>query len=336
MVAFACLGMAFATYLLVGITPLAPKRLVLPLALFTPIALLALIPIYFWYKEGWAQISIGISVAQLFLVLVVCWLNRAWFARRWPIIGEEKLRGRTFSWSNLLGFIAANILIGIPAFGVYLAVCASMGVRHSSEGFLSLDLGGLSVESRTYANAENKKVQLVPMAHVGDKSFYTTLSKSFPTNALILMEGVTDDEELMPDKMSYKKMASTLGLTEQHENFEPEQARQMGADVDISDFSPSTIELLKTVALLHTKGITAETVGALFEKTQSPEEQEKFWDDILRKRNDHLLEVIESELPNEDFIVVPWGALHMPGISKQLQTNGFKLVKTKKYRVISF
>ena len=67
-----------------------------------------------------------------------------------------------------------------------------------------------------------------------------------------------------------------------------------------------------------------------------PHLEEEVINDLLRKRNQHLVEEIQSELPQTDNIMVPWGVAHMPGIAKQIQKAGFRLDQTQEYMVIQF
>ena len=44
--------------------------------------------------------------------------------------------------------------------------------------------------------------------------------------------------------------------------------------------------------------------------------------DILLKRNEHLLKELRERLPESDNFIIPWGAVHMPGIAKEIQKSG--------------
>src|ERR1051326_747587 len=68
---------AIVIYLLMALTPLVPKRTFLPLALFCPLALLALIPFAIYSHSHIGQVEWGISLTQVVLGLgIVCWLQR--------------------------------------------------------------------------------------------------------------------------------------------------------------------------------------------------------------------------------------------------------------------
>ena len=74
----------------------------------------------------------------------------------------------------------------------------------------------------------------------------------------------------------------------------------------------------------------------LMQFSPPPHFEEQLWDDLLRKRNRRLLEEISSRLPQSENIIVPWGAAHMPEISKEIQKSGFHLEETREYVVIRF
>jgi macrodomain Ter protein organizer (MatP/YcbG family) len=93
---------------------------------------------------------------------------------------------------------------------------------------------------------------------------------------------------------------------------------------------------LNLVTLIHAKGLQPEIIQKLVQYSLSPEMEAKLLDDLVRKRNQHLLEEIQSHLPLSDNIMVPWGVAHMPGIAKEIQKLGFQLSDTHEYMVIRF
>jgi len=60
------------------------------------------------------------------------------------------------------------------------------------------------------------------------------------------------------------------------------------------------------------------------------------FDDLLRKRNEHLLSELRSRLSDPEPIIIPWGAAHMPGIAAGVEAYGFRLAETQEYPVIRF
>lgn len=329
-------GLTLLVYFLMGITPMVPKRLFLPVVLFNPLAMLAVIPLSIYYYQRFQWIAWIVSACQVAVALAVLrWAQGGW-RFRWPTVTDDQLSKRGFSWLNLGGFVVVNGVVLLPGVLVYLGLCASLAVGHFSGGFLALDGDGLAVQARTYVREDGKVIRLVPMMHIGEKEFYRRISASMPTNAVILLEGVTDRKELLRHKLSYRRMASSLGLTEQRETFEPGGSRIRHADVDVEQFSAETLEFLNTASLLHSEGLTGETLRELFLKPQSPELMKRLWEDLLVKRNEHLLEQMEAELEHSRPIVVPWGAAHMPGLARAIEKQGFRLSQADEYHVFRF
>jgi len=108
------------------------------------------------------------------------------------------------------------------------------------------------------------------------------------------------------------------------------------ADVDVAQFTPNTIGFLNLTMLLHSKGLTAETVLKLLRYSPPPHFEEQLFDDLLRKRNGHLLQELQARLPASEQVIIPWGVAHMPGISQGIQASGFHLAETREYTVIRF
>lgn len=333
---FFALLMTVVVYGLMALTPMIPKRLFLPVTLFHPLAALAVMPLAIYFYSRLQPISWVISLSQLLFGLGILYWVQGGFRLRWPIVAHSRLRSRGFSWLNLCGFLALNLFVALPAVVVYLFACAALAIGHFSEGFLALRPGGLTVQVRTYIRNDGKTVQLVPMAHIGEADFYQKLSQSFPTNAVVLMEGVTDNKNLLTNRITYKRLATSLGLAEQQEEFHPVRAEVVRADVDVEQFTPDTIGFLNLVMLVHATGLTVENVIKVLQFSPPPHFEEQLWDDLLGKRNRHLLGELQLHLPQPDPIIVPWGVAHMPGIARAIQASGFRLDQTREYTVIRF
>ena len=336
LVSMSALLVGLVVYGLMGVTPMIPKRLFLPIALFNPVGLLAIIPVVIYAYDWLEQVGWIISLFQLALGVLILRRVQGGFRLRWPLVPESRLQPRAFGWVNLSGFLAVNILVLLPLTIVYLAVCAGLAVHHSTGGFLALHPGGFTVQVRKYVRDDGKSVLLVPMAHIGEADFYRKLSHSFPTNSVVLMEGVTDNKNLLTNNISYKRMATKLGLTEQQEEFNPVEVELVMADIDVEQFTTNTIGLVNLVMLIHAKGLTAQTLPPLLGFSAPPHFEEQLLDDLVRKRNQHVLQEIRDRLPNQKPIVVPWGVAHMPGISDGIKALGFRLADTRDYTVIRF
>ena len=330
---------AMLVYSLMGITPIIPKRVFLPITLFYVAGVLAVFPVLIYCNDRFhriLQLDWAISFCQVILGLGILYWLRGGLKFRWPIVEDKHLGGQRFSWLNLSAFFLVNVFVLLPAIVVYLVLCAALAVDHFSEGFMALRPDGLTVEVRKYIRDDGKTIQLFPMQHVAGADFYRKVSQSFPTNSIILMEGVTDSRNLLTNKISYKRMAHSLGLVEQGKEFKPIHGELVMADVDVEQFTTNTIDLLNLVMLIHSKGVNADTVMKLVQYSPPPHFEGQLFDDLLKKRNRHLLQEIYARLPQSDNIIVPWGVGHMPEIANEIQKSGFRLDETQEYTVIRF
>ena len=130
--------------------------------------------------------------------------------------------------------------------------------------------------------------------------------------------------------------STSLGLSEQVEEFRPTRGEMVSADVDVEQFAPSTIGLLNLTMLFHTRGVNAGNVLMLMQYSPPPHFEDQLFEDLLRKRNRRLLEELQARLPQTENIIVPWGAAHIPEIAKEIQKSGFRLDETREYVVIRF
>jgi hypothetical protein len=274
------------------------------------------------------------SFGQLLLGLGILRWVQGGFKLRWPIVSEEQLGKMGFGWLNFAGFALVNVFVLLPGLVLYLLFCSTLAVEHLSGDFLALRSDGLSVKAQRFDRKDGKTIRLIPMVHIGESTFYEQVAKSFPTNSIILLEGVSDRKNLLKHELSYKRMAESVGLTEQKEQFEPTQGKSRPADVDIEQFSEESIELLNLVTLLYSKGLNLDVFLQFIEKSQNPNLGEKLWEDLLTKRNEHLLNEIQAALLESDVIVVPWGAAHMRGLAEEVRNLGFTLAETQEYNVI--
>jgi len=328
--------MVAVIYGLMGLTPIIPKRLFLPLTLFSPAAALFVVPVLIYFHGRIQQVAWVISLCQVIFGLSILYLLQGALKIRWPLVPKNRLQARRFSWLNLLGFLLVNFFVLLPVAVGYLVCCGALAVEHFSEGFLAVRPGGLIVQVRKYVRNDGKTIRLVPMSHVGEPEFYRKLARSFPTNSIILMEGVTDNQNLLTNKITYKRMATSLGLAEQQQEFEPTRGELVWADVDVEQFAPNTIGFLNLIMLVHSKGVNADTVLKVMQYSPPAHFEEQLLDDLLAKRNRRVLEEMHSQLSQSEHIVVPWGVAHMPGIAKEIQKSGFRLEGTQEYVAIRF
>lgn len=335
--ALGSLLMLMAGFLACGLVawfPGIPKRVFLTAGLYLPVVGVAVIPLFVYYFEHAALVAWFVSLGQLLLAgFLIRRLQGGW-KLRWPLLPVRLLADRRFSWGNLAAVTLSGLLLLLPALVLYAAFSAKLAVEHFTDGFVIVRPTGISMQVRNYVRDDGKKIMLVPMSHVGEPEFYQTLSASFPANSVILMEGVSDRQKLTTTHSDYSKMATAIGGVQQTQVFKP-QGELVAADVDMSSFSPATLDLLKTAMLLHAKGVTPETLPILMKPTP-PGLEKQLMDDILTKRNQHLLGVIRERLPTSEQIIVPWGAAHMPELAREIQKLGFRPVDTREFLAIRF
>jgi hypothetical protein len=328
--------MAFVVYGLMGLTPMIPKAKFLPVTLFSPVVGLIGLPFLIYFDSRVQQIAWVTSFCQVILGMLILYWTQGSFKFRLPLVAENQLEDRRFSWRNLSVFGLANIFVLLPAVVGYLVFCAALAVDHFSEGFMALRPGGLAVQVRKYTRSDGKTIQLVPMSHVAEPEFYRELSQSFPTNSIILMEGVSDNRHLLTNKITYKRMANSLGVAEQVKEFKPTRGNLVRADVDVDQFTTGTIDFLNLIMLIHSKGVNADTVLKVMQFSPPPHFEEQLLEDVLRKRNRRLLEEIHARLSQSENIIVPWGVAHMPEIAKEIERSGFRVAETREYVAIRF
>jgi hypothetical protein len=131
-------------------------------------------------------------------------------------------------------------------------------------------------------------------------------------------------------------MAKSLGVAEQQKEFKPVQGEIVRADVDIKEFTTNPIGLLNLVMLVHSKGLDPALLLQVIQFSPPPGFEQELFDDLLGKRNRHLVEELRSRLAQSEKFVVPWGAAHMPGIAREIQKLGFRLDETRDFTAIRF
>ena len=72
------------------------------------------------------------------------------------------------------------------------------------------------------------------------------------------------------------------------------------------------------------------------EAQRKPELAALVMQDIVENRNHFVMEMIRQSLADYRVVVVPWGAMHMPGISGAVIEMGFTETSTKYVRLMSW
>jgi hypothetical protein len=356
------LVMAALVYLCLGIDRRLPKLVYLPLTLFV-----LLCPLSAWLfpdLAGNRTYGLIASVTQVALVLfpLSCFRKNGRGSLTMP---PAKFHTSLFSLKNTLVFYSANLIV-IPVVLTMLVLhTANTYMAKYTSGFIRLAPDGLYMADRVYRR-DNRTIRLAGMIHMGEKGYYDNLAGSVARGrTIVLAEGVSDDKNLLRNKLNYGRLAGFLGLTSQDKMLfrgkliEPEvletpQVRSGGAgekekpgspdilraDVDVSVFRPPTILFLNTVgkqlqeSRSLAKGILA--INNWAEKNITREMNDVIMEDILYRRNREVIRHLGKALDRYDNIIIPWGAMHMKEIEEDVLKRGFKLQEQRERVSIDF
>ena len=350
--------------------------LVLPSLLVTPRLPGSVLLIYagsaLWFVLGAAPLgmlagshTVGVATAiQVLLALAgLLRIQRLNGGQGW-LLRPESMAGPAWSWRHSLGWGAVTALLLPPVALGYLALMVPTFMVQMSQGFLGFDARGVWTAERRYVR-EDREVILIGMIHLGEGAAYRELLSDFEGEpALVLEEGVSDEQGLLETRLSYERAAWALGL-EPQETLEsyaegsslspeldgpslalpqvasgPERSSSLSfrnADVDVSDFRPQTLEWLEDVARLWDSSSVLEALRQLLQQmTQQADVVRGALLDILVLRNEHLLHELEASLSAHPRLIVPWGALHMPGLERELLTRGFETSAERRRRLIAW
>jgi len=253
--------------------------------------------------------------------------------RSW-LLGDEAPRRPAFSLAHSLLALGSVVVGGTALILAYLPLWLLVSIQLMTDGFVRFDLAGVSLADRRYER-DGQEVRLVGMMHIGEREAYQAVVESFTgRSTVVLAEGVTDREHLLEVPFSYEGAARALGLETQDEietyldaiaapdrRQRPDVRR---ADVDLSDFHPDTLTWLGWVGEIWE---VEDPLGAFARLYVSYAEEPERWgvvlEDVLTRRNHHLLEALQVALTQYDRVIVPWGALHLPFVQQQVLEMGF-------------
>ena len=261
-------------------------------------------------------------------------------ALRGPLIREAAESPRLHGLLRMVVLLAYGVL----GFALQLFL-VSWSLSIATGGFAQVDLTGVEMGHRICERDDGRIVHLVGAVHVGEASGYEALLADVPSDALMLAEGVTDDEGRL-GTFSYDKLAGTLGLVPQRaasaQPGDPDaegegRFRGRRADVDVSTFSPQTLELLGSIGeSLQTE----DPMGSWLRRSAELDMNDSLLDglvhDLLWARNAVLLDVLDEELEEEERLLIPWGALHLRGIMDGVEDRGFDCGRAQYVRMLEW
>lgn len=324
-------------FMLMGTTTRLPKRVFLPMILFLFWRMAAGMPLPLWL--GWAATLWLMPLIQILSGLLgLAAVRRGAKGKGWPLARAD-FEDAGFSMANSLGYSAATLFFIIPGSLLYLVFSVHLAFDHYTAGFFHIDGQGIHTEERIYERGE-KAVHLIGMMHIGESDFYRDLVESFSRlDSIVLLEGVTDEEDLISDDFSYSGIAAAIGLDTQSLQEGSEAYRGRHADVDASAFSAGTINLINTTAALFATDTLAKRIEASRMQglaVYSTEHIHAIVQDLLLMRNEHLLDELEEALDQYDRVVIPWGAAHMPGLEEGILDLGFEHKHSRRHNVVRF
>jgi hypothetical protein len=349
--------MAIPLYLLLGLDCRLPKRILLPQIMFV-----FWCPLSLWIfpqLDGSRSYGLLLAVAQVALGLLPLALARNDNSRS-LLLPQSLFAAPMFKLRNSLVFGATNLLMLPLVVIILLLYTANAYMTRYTSGFMRISPGRLIMTEKVYQR-DHRTIRLAAMIHLGEKQYYDELARSIvPGRTIILAEGVSDAKQLLRNRIDYGRVAGFLGLESQEqlhfpgklieadeldtavaeEQLSPRPADILRADVDVSDFRPSTLLFLNAVGKQlgespsFLKGFLS--LNAWAEQHMTPEMNNIILNDILHLRNKALIRYLGKALDRYDTIVIPWGALHMKAIEEEVLQRGFKLSLVRERVSIDF
>ena len=333
--AFAVLVASLPMYVLLGITPRLSWRIFLPPCLYLAWLSMGAMPLPLLLGRQGALLAA--SILQIgFAAVALLLARRATYGQSF-LLTAESFAGPGFRGRTAIGFSALNLFVILPVSVSYILVSLAMGLEYGTRGFMRVGLSGVYTSERTYAR-DDQTIHLIATMHIAESRFYEDLIASFPVErSIIAAEGVSDERDLLPG-FSYGKIASRLGLAAQGP-LATAKHETLRADVDVSEFAPGTIRLLRGVAELMNADSALEALlayGRLVDMEPDLEMLQQLQHDLLQLRNDHLFVELTALLKEYDRLIVPWGGLHMPDLERRVLELGFEPTETHEWEIVGW
>ena len=335
---------------IIGVTPKAPKRVVVPPILFAWWAGPAMAYPFGLWKP--AHLALVLAFLQVLLALAV-WYFAPNLSGTRRTLTFAPARTPAFSWKYLLvaGPVTAFLFFVVAAGSVALGF--STQIQLLTGGYVRLRPDGIYLVERQFQSGD-REVRLAGMMHVARREFYSgVLPPPDPAEpSVVLVEGVTDRKRLLGGRtLDYGRLAKLLNVTTQSDSvFSNRVVDELGkqgsrsgtaepaagakgpgvyykhADVDVESFHPQTIAFILAVIAIFQSNNLREVIELLVDPSSpiaNEDAQEQVMDDILFSRNQKLVGEIESSLQDYRRVVVPWGAMHLPEIESWLRDHNF-------------
>ncbi len=338
----------FMAALLVA-TPRVPGRVVLPLIIFL------------WWAGAALAFPLGrLDIPNLATWIALAQVAVA--ALTWVFFRQRRAGALPFELNQAPPFAWRHSLLTLPAVAALWLFCAAAAmfswlateIESSTGGYVRLHPDGIYLVERQF-QLHGSEVRLAGMVHVAREDFYSgVLPPADPAMpAVVLVEGVTDHKRLLGEgTLKYANVARALNITSQENSAftdrvvsglkkeqvpsaegpvnppPPEETaiRFKHADVDVESFHPQTITFIVAVMGLFQSHDLSAALRALIDPSSplaNSQIQTQAMQDILYSRNQRLVSEIEISLKDYRRIIVPWGALHLPGVESWLREREF-------------
>ena len=328
---------------------LVPATIHLPLRVFgPPLAMmvwwsLGAVPLGLWIEEPLA-LRLTLASAQLAGALAAFAIVRTTLpGGRWLLAaappGDWGFRtGRAFA-------IAASFGFGVALLALSSALLNGVAALESWTGdFIDIDGEGIHMVDRVYEK-DGHQIRLIGMMHIGNEDAYERIFESFAAEGtLVLEEGISDEQDVLTDRAPYDAFSEPLGLARQDDaaaylEEDVEWPKLRRSDVDASTFRPETLAYLaglaeasealrdrdfdRVLAILRRPEMQAPKVAILLE-------------DVVTRRDEHILRALEEARAEYPIVVVPWGALHQRALSRQVASWGYAQRSEQRHLALSW
>ena len=237
------------------------------------------------------------------------------------------------TWMHAGGALGARWLGLLLLYLLYVPILAADYLPRFSGGYLLLRSEGLYVGDRPFVNEKHQKVRLVGMAHFGNYERYRALFETMDVpGTVILEEGVTDTKHvLFPKDRDRSRPEYTLGpgVIPQPRTADLSEVRAVTvrhADVDVSDLSEEARELARQITLWRPDSDSGDPLPflRLMASLSSMQTSAAVLSELIEDRNAAVLAHIDATVQTFRTVVVPWDAMHMPGLERGLLARGFE------------
>jgi hypothetical protein len=318
-------------------------------------------PVAFSLVAGFGRFLTSLTVESLAIIqpflaaasfLLVELSTGAWWLRSARLPHRRHLVLRT-AVATLVTIVALPL-----AAAALLVLLLLSTLEHQSAGYLDVTVAGIDARE-TVLTKDGHTVVLKPMLHFGEDDFYRTLFDGIPPGSLVLAEGITDREKRLLTFPSASKIARVLGLANQPDpramlpaavasdrpravertSHSPDATSPpdiVNADVDTAEFSEATLGVQRDVARIYDSDSIADALRRLLARNRPREELALLKRELVDMRNAKVLARLDDEAPTHATIVLPWGAMHMPGLEAGLTERGYRIDAQRRRPVLRF